>query len=70
MEGDSDLRRGERQRKVDELLVYSRKANTNFSRRYTKDLAMKRRTIARFQKDQKTLKSLLSHLGQDVTTSH
>ena len=70
MEGDLDQGKEERQRKVNEILVCSRRVNMNFGRRKTKGLAMKRRTIARYRKGQRTLKSLQRHQVRDATTSH
>ena len=52
----------------DEILACSKEANTKFGRTKTKGLAMKRRTIAQFRKDQNIPRILRRRRGQDITT--
>ena len=70
MEGYLDQGKEEKPKEGDETLVYSRGVNTNFGHMKTKGIATKRRTIARFKKDQKNLKTLSRHQGRDIITSH
>ena len=67
---DSDQEREGKPKGADGILVCSKEANMNFDRAKTKGLAMRRRTIALYRKEQKNLKRLSSHQGLDTTTSH
>ena len=68
MEEYSDHGREGKPKGDDGILACSRGANMNFDRTKSKGLAMKRRNIDRFLKDQKILRILRRHRGQDATT--
>ena len=58
MEGDLDEGKEEIPKEDDTILFCLRRVNMNFDQMKMKGIAMKRRTIARFQKEQRTFKAL------------